>query len=95
MVMDNCRRPIFQFAIAAGIAALLSTVPPAKASEGDCSLEANTVAKSSTGAIKRRDSHVAGIAAAHRNHRLGTISRPDCSGAWCGRQFVLMVGVAY
>ena len=94
MVMDNCRRPIFQFAIAAGIAAVLSAASPAAASEGSYALEASTVAKSSPGAIKRRDLRGAGIPAPHCN-RVAAISRPDCSGGWCGRQFVLMVGVAY
>jgi hypothetical protein len=103
--MANYPRMILQLVATAGVAVMLSTATPASAAETavPAVTAANptvTVAKSSPHAIRhfasRRtriaasrylDSYVRRVSALHRD--LG------CSGEWCGRQFVLMVGVGF
>jgi hypothetical protein len=86
--MASYSRVIFLSAAAIGISAILSISAPAIASEGGTSVTNNT--SSSFHASRSR------IAARnYRRHIAAIRSDLGCSGVWCGRQFVLMVGIAY
>lgn len=99
--MASYLRLMLQFAATAGIVAMLSTAAPAVASERTvvASEAAAAAAKTAPSVIKRRASRGTRIAASQydrRDRRVTPIrSNLDCSGGWCGRQFVLMIGVSY
>jgi hypothetical protein len=92
---------MLQFAAMTGIAAMLSAAVPAVAAESTVPTRQAVAApaKTASSLIKHRASRGNRIAASyvHRHgRRIGAIrSNPDCSGAWCGRQFVLMIGIGY
>ena len=95
--MVSYSRLILQVAATTGIAVMLSTAAPAVAADGPV-IARETAATTSTvpPVIKRHASRRARIAAVHHHHRVDQIlSRTDCYGVWCGRQFVLMVGIGY
>jgi hypothetical protein len=95
--MASYSRLILQVAATTGIAVMLSTAAPAVAADGPVTAR-ETAATASTvpPVIKRHASRRARIAAVHHHHRVDQIlSRTDCYGVWCGRQFVLMVGIGY
>jgi hypothetical protein len=81
--MASYSRLVFSFA-AAAIAALLWTAAPAVAADGGAVPAAGKTAPVASSQHSRNDRRIGMI-----RHNLG------CSGAWCGRQFVLMVGIAY
>jgi hypothetical protein len=83
--MASYSRLILQFAAAIGIVVMLSALAPPVAAEsaGRPSETSATAGKTVPPVIKRHASR--GIVRSHL----------DCASAWCGRQFVLMVGVAY
>jgi hypothetical protein len=82
---------------AAGIAAQLCATAPAVAAESSvpASEAAMASAKSAPKLIKRHASRGARIASSHGRRSGVTSGRLDCSGEWCGRQFVLMIGVGF
>jgi hypothetical protein len=99
--MASYPRLMLRFAAAIGIASLLWIAAPAVASDGAVtgSGTAVTTATSPPVDIKRRASHRIRFVASHqvrRDRRVGSI-RDDggCSGVWCGRQLVLMIGIGY
>jgi hypothetical protein len=77
-------RLVLQFAAATGIAAMLWVAAPALAAENAVTASGPKTAPS---IIKR---HAPRRAASYPIH-----SNLDCSGASCGQQFVLMVGIGY
>jgi hypothetical protein len=85
----------------AGVAAVLSVASPAMAAQSALSTgETNgTVTKTAPSAINRQASSGHRVAASNQYRREARISQVhrnlDCSGVWCGRQFVLMIGIAY
>jgi hypothetical protein len=80
---------ISQFAAAAALAAMLSMPTPVIAAEA-----ASGAAASGPATIKYHASRRARIARYH--HHVGpVVSHLGCSGEWCGRQFVLMVGIGF
>lgn len=82
---------ILQLASAAAVAATLWTAPAAMAAETSA-----TVGRAAALTTKMSSSRAARIAASYYGRHFRPIrSHLDCSGAWCGRQFVLMVGIAY
>jgi hypothetical protein len=93
--MNSFPRNLSLLAATAMVAAVLSGQAPAFAAEGTAAvtdISANGSHKSSTAHMRRhgptRVSHyVRPIRPAESN--LG------CSGLWCGRQFVLIVGIGY
>ena len=96
--MVNYPRLILHFTAVAGIAALLCTAAPAVAAESavPASEAATANAKSAPALIKRHASRGTRIAASSHERRASPVrSSLDCSGVWCGRQFVLMIGVGY
>jgi len=84
-----------RFAATTGVAVMLSTVVPAVATES----AAIAAAKTAPSVAKRhawRETRIAASRFDRRDRRVGpTRSNLDCSGTWCGRQFVLMIGVGY
>jgi hypothetical protein len=96
--MVSYSRLILQVAATTGIAMMLSTAAPAVAAEAPVPAR-ETVATASTvpHMIKRHASRAHRIAASlHHDRRVvQTQSHLDCYGVWCGRQFVLMVGIGY
>jgi hypothetical protein len=77
--MASYPRLILQFAAASGIAGMLAAAAPAMAAD-----MLAKPGKAATSTIKR-----------HAWRGASPVHRLDCSGAWCGRQFVLIVGIAY
>jgi hypothetical protein len=92
--MASYPRLILQFAAATGIVAMLSTAAPAMAAELAVTAR-ETAAKTAPATIKRHASRLR-FAASHYHRRVNPIrSDLGCSGVWCGRQFVLMIGIGY
>jgi hypothetical protein len=81
--MASYPRLILQFAAASAIAGMLAAAAPAMAADMPAK-PGEPARKVATSTIKRHDWRCVSP-----GHRL------DCSGPWCGRQFVLMVGIAY
>lgn len=82
---------ILQLAAAAAVAASLWTAPVAMAAETSAG-----VSKATAATTKTVSSRAARIAASYYGRHFRQLrGKLDCSGVWCGRQFVLMVGIAY
>jgi hypothetical protein len=95
--MASCTRLMIKLA-AIGIATMLSTAAPAQAAEGAATARepAAAITNATAAVIKRDASRGTRISASQNTRRASPIrSKLDCSGAWCGRQFVLMIGVGY
>lgn len=93
--MANCPALILQLAAAAAVAAVLSTATPAMAADGVPAAGAASVVKMPPSVIARHAARrMDGAVSDHRRIRFAS-RYLDCSGVWCGRQFVLMVGIAY
>jgi hypothetical protein len=90
--MASYPRLILQFAATVGFAAMLSAASPVMAAESVVTVSEVT-AKTVPPAIRRHASRAR--LAASNDHVYPIRSYLGCSGIWCGRQFVLMVGVAY
>ena len=85
-------RLMSQSAAAAGLAAMLWIAAPALASESAVTGGAAAATRTTRSVTKYR----ARIAVSHFRRQLTAISGdPGCSGVWCGRQFVLMLGIGY
>ena len=96
--MQSYPRLITQFAATIATVATLSRAAPATAA--DSAVPAREAAAATTNAtpsvVRRHASRETRIAGSHGDRRVSPIrSNPDCSGVWCRRQFVLIVGVAY
>jgi hypothetical protein len=92
---------ILQLVATTGIAAMLSAVAPAVAAEIKIPAS-QTAAPEAPDHIRQHVSRRVRIAASHHDphhhHDLRVSQIPGnlgCSGNWCGRQFVLMIGVGY
>jgi hypothetical protein len=92
-------RFILHVTAAASIAAQLCAAAPAVAAESavvPASEAAMASAKAAPKLIRRHASRGIRIAASSHDRRAGvTGGSLDCSGVWCGRQFVLMIGIGY
>jgi hypothetical protein len=86
--MANFPQSMVRFAATTGVAAMLSTVAPAVVAES----AAMAAAKTAPSVTKRHAWRETRIAASRFDRQ---DRRVDCSGTWCGRQFVLMIGVGY
>jgi hypothetical protein len=88
--MDSFPRSFSLFGATAMVAAMLSAAGPAFAADQAATITAPT--KASTTHVKR---HVP-MRMAHPVHAIRPVASDlGCSGPWCGRQFVLMVGIGY
>jgi hypothetical protein len=95
--MMKYSRPLSPFAAAICVAAMTWAVVPAVAAEGPVAA-GETAAKASTvrPVVKRHAARRSHVAISRYNRRFGlTGASPVCSGDWCGRQFVLMVGIGF
>lgn len=95
--MTGFLRLMLSCAATIGIAAALSAVAPAGAAENTVTVSEAVAltAKTAPSAPKRRASPANRIAISH-HYRVGpNRGNTGCSGEWCGRQFVLMIGVGY
>jgi hypothetical protein len=91
--MASVPRLILQFGATTGIAVMLSTAAPVLAADSAVPT-AKTATKIEFLKIKHHASRVRLAASDH--YRVNqTRSDLGCSGIWCGRQFVLMVGVGF
>ena len=104
--MASYPRLMLQFAVAAGIAAMLWIAAPAMAAESAANSNAPAVSTKTApsvterrASLKRHAPRRARLAASHYRRgyeRTGPIrSNLECSGVWCGRQFVLMIGIGF
>lgn len=92
--MASYSRVILPFAATAGIAAMLATATPAAAAEGAVTVS-QAATKTAPSVIKPHVSRGTRISASYVDRVSPIRSDVDCSGGWCGRHFVLMVGVGY
>jgi hypothetical protein len=95
--MMKYSRLLLPFAAAICVAAVTWAAVPAVAAEGPV-IAGETAAKASTArpVMKRHTSRRSHLAISRYNHRFSLIgASPVCSGDWCGRQFVLMVGIGF
>jgi uncharacterized low-complexity protein len=90
--MFSCPRLTLQFAALTGIAAMLSSAPPAVAAESTVAAAATATTAPS---VINRHALRGTCLAASCDRDDSRVSRLGCSGGWCGRQFVLMVGIGY
>ena len=81
---------ISQFAAATLLAAVLSMPIPVTAAE-----ISTGPAASAPATIKHHASRHARIARLHHHYVGPVASHLGCSGEWCGRQFVLMIGIGF
>jgi hypothetical protein len=92
--MAGFPRLILQCGATTGIAAMLSIAAPVMAAEMAVSTT-EPAARIAPLKIKHHASRVR-LAAVHHRLRINPIpSDLGCSGVWCGRQFVLMIGVGF
>ena len=96
--MTSNARLMLQFAAATAIAATLWVAAPAMAAEGAANSNAPSVTERHA-SLKRHAPRRTRLAASHHRRgyeRIGPVrSNLECSGVWCGRQFVLMIGIGY
>jgi hypothetical protein len=94
--MANYPRLILQVAATIGTV-MLSMAAPAVAAEDPVTVQETVAgANSMASVIKRHVSRETAIAASHHDRRVSSVrSNLGCSGVWCGRQFVLMIGIGY
>ena len=89
--MDSFPRKISLLAVAAIVAATLSG--PARVSAAEKTSGVTEIsAKASNASIRR---HGPARVSHYAHHVKPTESNLGCSGAWCGRQFVLIVGIGF
>ncbi|MBR1124237.1 hypothetical protein JQ628_22105 [Bradyrhizobium lablabi] len=80
--MTANRSLFLKFVAAASIAAVVGLLAPASATEA-------------VGGDQRVSRTVAAKGPGWRGVYARRDYRPDCAGPWCGRQFVLILGVSY
>jgi|SRR4029453_10448813 hypothetical protein len=104
--MTSYPRLMLQFATATGIAAMLWIAAPAMAAESAANSNAPAVTTKTAPSVIKRHASVqrhaprrARFAASHYRRgyeHIGPVrGNPECSGVWCGRQFVLMIGIGF
>ena len=99
--MTSNSRLMLQFAAATGIAAMLWIAAPAMAAESPADSNAPAVSTKTVrhASLNRHAPRRARLAASHYRRgyeRISAVrSNLECSGVWCGRQFVLMIGIGY
>jgi hypothetical protein len=81
-----------QLAAAIAVAGMLSMAAPAMATE----LAPGPVMSKKVASSPIRHHASRNRVALHRHHQVPTLaSHLGCSGEWCGRQFVLMIGIGF
>ena len=95
--MASYLRLILPFAVAVAAVSVLPIAPPASAAgftigAGEAASASATVARPE---VRYRTSQRIRFAASRDRYVRPIRNDMDCSGAWCRRQFVLMIGIAY
>jgi hypothetical protein len=85
-------RSMLPLAATVATLSLLSIASPASAANVDETVTANAMAAAPD--LKHRSSPRVRLAAS-RDQRRYIQPAADCSGGWCRRHFVLMIGIAY
>lgn len=89
--MDSFPRNFSLLAATAVVVAVLSGLAPSFAAEGTA-IATGMSAKTQAPHVKRH-------APTHLSHHVRPVKPAEsylgCTGTWCGRQFVLMVGIGY
>jgi hypothetical protein len=104
--MTSNSRLMLQFAAATGIAAMFWVAAPAMATESPVNSNAPGASTKAAPSVTARHASLnrhaprrARLVASHNRRgyeRVGPVrSNLECSGVWCGRQFVLMIGIGY
>ena len=104
--MTSNPRLMLQFAAATGIAAMLWVAAPAMAADSAANSDVPAIGTKTAppvserhASLKRHAPRRARLAASHYRRGYERISpvrsNLECSGVWCGRQFVLMIGIGY
>lgn len=97
--MDSFPRILSSLAASAIVAAMLSGSAPAFAADATAVATTATTAAATDVSAKASSKHGrrhGGMPVSHGGHLVrSAASNPGCFGVWCGRQFVLMVGIAY
>jgi hypothetical protein len=94
--MANNSRLMLQVAATTGIAIMLSAAPAMAAGGSVAARGTVATAHFLPSVIRHHASHRSYVAMCPNSRRASSIrSDLGCSGAWCGRQFVLMVGIGY
>ena len=99
--MASLLRLMLPFAAAVAVASVLSTAMPASAAESRFGAGefGSSSARAASPSVRHRAVQRIRFDAP-RDHRRDRYVRAtqwgrDCSNAWCGRQFVLMIGIGY
>jgi hypothetical protein len=93
--MASFPQSMVRFAATTGVAAMLLTIAPAVVAESAAIAAAKT-APSVTNRHAWRETRTAAFRFDRQDCRAGPVrGNLDCAGTWCGRQFVLMIGVGY
>jgi hypothetical protein len=92
--MASYPRLILQFAATTGLMVMLAMAAPAVAAESAVAVS-ETAAKTAPSVIRHHASRARLAASNSQRHVYPIRSDLGCSGIWCGRQFVLMIGVGY
>ena len=88
--MASCPGLVLRFAAIVGVATLLSAATPVEAAGNAAVAGEASTAKTVLSVVKRHTApRVRTVASDYRR-----VGNPGCS-VWCGRQFVLMTGIAY
>ena len=91
--MASYLRSMLPLAAAAAAVILLSIASPASAAGSGEAAGANAMGASSD--VRHRAPPRIRVAAPRDRYVRPVRNDMDCSGAWCGRHFVLMIGIAY
>lgn len=91
--MARCLRSMFPLAGTAAAVILLSIASPASAAGSSEAAGANAMGVSLD--VRHRARPRIRLAAPRDRYVRPNRSDMDCSGAWCRRHFVLMIGIAY
>lgn len=95
--MASYRRLVLPFAAGAAVVSVLSMAPQASAAGFTVGAGETANAMAAAPDVRHRTSQRVRVAASrdHRRYVRSVRNDMDCSGAWCSRQFVLMIGIAY
>ena len=97
--MTRYSRVILQLAAAAAIVAVLPMASVAVAAENtavDAAIAKTAMTKTTPTKVRHHAWRRTWVASHHHpRYVIPVASRLGCSGEWCGRQFVLMIGIGY
>ena len=93
MKSDRRMMPLLTAAVASAVLALLVCTVPASAAENATAV--TDVSAKAASAIERRHGPSRIALSRYVRHVSAVPRNFDCTGAWCGRHFVLIIGIGY